>query len=99
MRVLYDPNSNFTFPGLKRFHPANLRKYEDAARYLPSSIETTRSRAHDYRAMLANRNTNDPTNRTNKNGSRLTLNSAGDLATTLRLQTEQTIFLTDLVSA
>ncbi len=40
----------------------------------------------------ANRNTNEPTNRTNDNGFRLALNSAGKEATALRLQTEQIIF-------
>jgi hypothetical protein len=39
----------------------------------------------------ANRNTNDPTNRTNDNGFRLALNSAGKGAMALRLQTEQII--------
>jgi hypothetical protein len=39
----------------------------------------------------ANRNTNDPTNRTNDNGFRLALNSAGKKAMALRLQTEQII--------
>lgn len=39
----------------------------------------------------ANRNTNAPTNRTNDNGFRLALNSAGKEAMALRLQTEQII--------
>jgi hypothetical protein len=40
----------------------------------------------------ANRNTNDPTNRTNDNGFRLALNSAGSEAIALRFQTEQIVF-------
>ena len=40
----------------------------------------------------ANRNTNEPTNRTNNNGFRLALNSAGKEAISLRLQTEQIVF-------
>ena len=40
----------------------------------------------------ANRNTNDPTNRTNNNGFRLALNSAGKEASALRLRTEQIVF-------
>ena len=40
----------------------------------------------------ANRNTNDPTNRTNNNGFRLALNSAGKEVIALRLQTEQIVF-------
>jgi hypothetical protein len=40
----------------------------------------------------ANRNTNDPTNRTNNNGFRLALNSAGREVIALRLQTEQIVF-------
>lgn len=40
----------------------------------------------------ANRNTNEPTNRTIDNGFRLALNSAGKEAMALRLQTEQIIF-------
>ena len=47
----------------------------------------------------ANRNTNDPTNRTNNNGFRLALNSAGKEAIALRLQTEQVVFQTEQVSA
>lgn len=47
----------------------------------------------------ANRNTNDPTNRTNNNGFRLALNSARKVAKALSIQTEQIIFLTDPVSA
>ena len=39
----------------------------------------------------ANRNTNDPTNRTNNNGFRLALNSAGKEVIALRLQTEQIV--------
>jgi hypothetical protein len=39
-----------------------------------------------------NRNTNDPTNRTNNNGLRLALNSAGKEVIALRLQTEQIVF-------
>jgi hypothetical protein len=46
----------------------------------------------------ANRNTNDPTNRTNNNGFRLALNSAGKVAIALRLRTEQIVFQSDLVS-
>lgn len=40
----------------------------------------------------ANRNNNTPTNRTNDNGFRLALNSAGKAADALKLRTEQTIF-------
>jgi Sulfatase-modifying factor enzyme 1 len=47
----------------------------------------------------ANRNTNEPTNRTNNNGFRLALNSAGKEAITLRVQTEQIVFQSDRVSA
>jgi hypothetical protein len=47
----------------------------------------------------ANRNTNEPTNRTNNNGFRLALNSAGKEATALRVQTEQIVFQSDQVSA
>jgi len=43
----------------------------------------------------ANRNTNAPTNRTNNNGFRLALNSAGKEAIALRLQTEQIVFQTE----
>jgi hypothetical protein len=45
----------------------------------------------------ANRNTNDPTNRTNNNGFRLALNSAGKAALAQRLQTEQIVFQSDRV--
>jgi retron-type reverse transcriptase len=38
------------------------------------------------------RYTNEPTNRTNNNGFRLALNSAGKAAVALRLQTEQIVF-------
>jgi hypothetical protein len=38
------------------------------------------------------RNTNDPTNRTNNNGFRLALNSAGKEVIALRLQAEQIVF-------
>ena len=47
----------------------------------------------------ANRNTNDPTNRTNNNGFRLTLNSAGKEVIALRLQTEQIVFQSEQVPA
>jgi len=47
----------------------------------------------------ANRNTNDPTNRTNNNGFRLALNSAGKEAIALRLQTEQIVFQSERVLA
>jgi len=47
----------------------------------------------------ANRNTNDPTNRTNNNGFRLALNSAGKDVIALRLQTEQIIFQAEQVLA
>jgi hypothetical protein len=47
----------------------------------------------------ANRNKNEPTNRTNNNGFRLALNSAGKEAITLRVQTEQFVFQSDQVSA
>ena len=43
----------------------------------------------------ANRNTNDPTNRTNNNGFRLALNSADKLVDALSLQTEQIVFQSD----
>ena len=43
----------------------------------------------------ANRNTNDPTNRTNNNGFRLALNSAGKVVDALSLQTEQIVSLSD----
>jgi hypothetical protein len=48
---------------------------------------------------LANRNTNEPTNRTNNNGFRLALNSAGKEVLALRLQTEQIVFQSDQVWA
>ncbi len=41
---------------------------------------------------MANRNTNQPTNRTTNNGFRLALNSAGKEAMAPRFQTEQIIF-------
>jgi len=41
----------------------------------------------------ANRNRNQPTNRTNNNGFRLALNSTGKVAVALRLQKEQIVFL------
>ena len=47
----------------------------------------------------ANRNTNDPTNRTNNNGFRLALNSAGKEVIALRLQTEQIVFQSEQVLA
>ncbi|MDA1055622.1 MAG: hypothetical protein O3C40_34945 [Planctomycetota bacterium] len=47
----------------------------------------------------ANRNTNDPTNRTNNNGFRLALNSAGKEVIALRLQTEQIVFQSERVLA
>ena len=47
----------------------------------------------------ANRNTNDPTNRTNNNGFRLALNSAGKEVIALRLQTEQIVFQSEQVPA
>ena len=47
----------------------------------------------------ANRNTNDPTNRTNNNGFRLALNSAGEAASALRLRTEQIVFLSEQAKA
>ncbi len=47
----------------------------------------------------ANRNTNDPTNRTNNNGFRLALNSAGKEVSALRLQTEQIVFQSEQVLA
>ena len=43
----------------------------------------------------ANRNTNEPTNRTNNNGFRLALNSADKLVDALSLQTEQIVFQSD----
>lgn len=46
----------------------------------------------------ANRNTNEPTNRTNNNGFRLALNSAGKAAIALRLQTEQIVFQSGWIS-
>jgi hypothetical protein len=48
---------------------------------------------------MANRNTNEPTNRTNNNGFRLALNSAGKEAISLRLQTEQIVFQFERASA
>ena len=42
----------------------------------------------------ANRNTNDPTNRTTNNGFRLALNSAGGQETALKSRTEQIVFPT-----
>jgi hypothetical protein len=48
---------------------------------------------------MANRNTNDPTNRTNNNGFRLALNSAGKEVIALRLQTEQIVFQSEQVPA
>ena len=47
----------------------------------------------------ANRNTNEPTNRTNNNGFRLALNSAGKEAIALRVQTEQIVFQSEQVLA
>ena len=47
----------------------------------------------------ANRNTNDPTNRTNNNGFRLALNSAAKEVIALRLQMEQIVFQSDQVLA
>ena len=47
----------------------------------------------------ANRNTNDPTNRTNNNGFRLALNSCGMALIVLRLQKEQIVFRTEQVRA
>jgi hypothetical protein len=47
----------------------------------------------------ANRNTNDPTNRTNNNGFRVALNSAGRDVIALRLQTEQIVFQSEQVPA
>jgi hypothetical protein len=46
----------------------------------------------------ANRNTNDPTNRTNNNGFRMALNSAGKEEIALRVQTEQIVFRSEQVS-
>jgi hypothetical protein len=47
----------------------------------------------------ANRNTNDPTNRTNNNGFRVALNSAGKEVIALSLQTEQIVFQSEQVPA
>jgi hypothetical protein len=47
----------------------------------------------------ANRNTNDPTNRTNNNGFRVAVNSAGRDVIALRLQTEQIVFQSEQVPA
>ncbi len=47
----------------------------------------------------ANRNTNEPTNRTNNNGFRLALNSAAKEAIALRLRMEQIVSQSDRASA
>lgn len=47
----------------------------------------------------ANRNTNEPTNRTSNNGFRLALNSAGKVVDALRIRTEQIVFLSEQAEA
>jgi hypothetical protein len=52
-----------------------------------------------WNCQTANRKTIGPTNRTNNNGFRLALNSAGKEAIALRLQTEQIAFQSEQAPA
>jgi hypothetical protein len=49
--------------------------------------------------MTANRNTNEPKNRTNNNGFRLALNSDGSWLDDLRFWTEQIVFQSEQAAA